>query len=354
MFVVHALVLTFMTTPLTLLFYPPRYRQSLGTKPGKAGGVDPETVRGGPPVDSELRTKFALVLEKVEQLAPAMTLTQLLQPNDTPQRASFRKATEAGFESDEESSDNSSRIKVDTLRLIELTNRTSAVIRSQESSGLLYNDPVVSAYRTFGNLNRLVVSASLSVVSHGEFPEAISQHAINSEAEMVIIPWSRGTTSLLSGESSSDGRNPFDGAFHKTTTQDQTSSIVYSEFIRSVFLRTPQDVALFVDRGVPTSSIANDQLLFLPFFGGPDDRLALTFIVQLCIRTGVHAKVVRIQRSEEDTESAKPLDKDAAGPLSPGANNINAVCALLHLSCRYPHSQVSSIRLRLRIPSTVH
>jgi len=100
-------------------------------------------------------------------------------------------------------------------------------------------------------------------------------------------------------------RNPFDGVFHKTTTQDQTSSVVYSDFIRRVFQRAPTDVALFVDRGMSLAltSGAAEQQLFLPFIGGPDDRLALAFLVQLCSNPTVHATVVRVRKIDSGVEA---------------------------------------------------
>ena len=41
-----------------------------------------------------------------------------------------------------------------------------------------------------------------------------------------------------------------------------------------------------------------DQHIFLPFFGGPDDRLALSLVVQLCAGdSGVTATVVRVRKT---------------------------------------------------------
>jgi len=78
---------------------------------------------------------------------------------------------------------------------------------------------------------------------------------------------------------------------------------VYSEFIRKVFALTPTNVTLFVDSGHTApyaggTSTTATQHLFLPFFGGPDDRLALSFVVQLCRNSSVQATVVRIQKNE--------------------------------------------------------
>ena len=316
MFVVHALILTFMTTPLTLLFYPEKYRVVVGSK----ARVD--TIETGPsapkPIsDSATKSKFALILEKVEQLPAAMTISNLLQSQDLAASQETLSALTSADNKEAEAFGSSSEldhktlppssptISINALRLIELTNRTSAVIRSQEADALIYNDPVVSVFKTFGSLNRLRVSANLSVVNYDEFPSAITQHVKDVEAEMVIIPWSRGTTSIdtssiehehAHGNGRNTTHNPFDGIFHKTTTQDQTSSVVYSEFIRNVFLNCPSDVALFVDRGQQQN---HTQHLFLPFFGGPDDRLALTFLVQLCAKTGVTGSVVRLRKTEQ-------------------------------------------------------
>ncbi|KAJ7506567.1 Sodium/hydrogen exchanger family-domain-containing protein [Mycena galericulata] len=313
MFVLHALILTVMTTPLTLLFYPAKYRVQEGTNAARSRRADGEASAGRPSTsENEIKTKFSIVLDKIEQLPAAMTLSQLLQSPNSPtpsfiSSAADEKALEA-FPSLPHTPLHAP-ISIDALRLIELTNRTSAVLKSQEADALLHNDPIVSVFRTFGYLNRLVVSAALSVVAYDEFPDAIAQHATEFDSQMVIIPWSRGVTSVLQ-EADDHGRatvvrNPFDGIFHKTTTQDQTSSVVYSEFIRKVFLRSTTDVALFVDRGLSLQSSAgtSDQHLFLPFIGGPDDRLALSFLVQLCANPGVHATVVWIRKTDSDTAS---------------------------------------------------
>jgi hypothetical protein len=296
MFVVHAIILTFMTTPLTLLFYPTWAREAAHSNTAKDDGEAPPRKS----TSDGFKAKFALVLDKIEQLPAAMTISKLLQ--------SSNGSTTTLVSNDEKGSDTAALsspgayppITVDALRLIELTDRTSAVLKSQEAESLIHNDPVISVYRTFGYLNRLFVSATLSVVNYDEFPASIAKHVKESDSEMVIIPWSRGaTTAVLDDDHTHHVRNPFDGVFHKTTTQDQTGSIVYSEFIRKVFLDSSSDVALFVDRGVNVHYIGHtDQHLFLPFFGGPDDRLALNFLVQLCANASVKATVVRISKSD--------------------------------------------------------
>ncbi|KAJ7265478.1 potassium:hydrogen antiporter [Mycena haematopus] len=305
MFVLHAIILTCLTTPLTILFYPPKHQKQEGTNSAR---IDAEAPRPSTSTEAEVKTKFSIVLDKIEQIPAAMTLAQLLQPPALHPPSYASSIDEKGLEPTHTVWHG--RAKISALRLVELTSRASAVLRSKEADILLHNDPIVSVFRTFGYLNRLIVSASLSVVSYDDFPDVVALHAAESESQMVIIPWSRGATSILD-EPDEPGRisgirNPFDGIFHKTATQDQTSSVIYSEFIRKVFLRSTTDVALFVDRGLNLQySGSMDQHLFLPFIGGPDDRLALTFLVQLCANPGVHGTVVRIRTSANEMEGTR-------------------------------------------------
>jgi Kef-type K+ transport system membrane component KefB len=295
MFVVHAIFVTFITTPLVLLFYPSKYR--IHHRSDEAVDKATPLPTSG---DDVIKTRFALILDRIESLPAAMSLSQLLQApisagnaNTSTQYVDEKLGTGKDSLSEEDSAPPAPRITVEALRLMELSNRTSAVLRSTEAEALIYNDPVVATYRTFGELNNFDVAASLSVVNFNEFPEAIASHVSSTRSEMAIIPWPRGATSIQQEDDNPrtvlGARNPFDGIFHKTTTEDQTSSFVYSEFIRNVFSRTPSDIALFVDRGGNESRAVSRtmrrQHLFLAFIGGPDDRLALSFLVQLCSRS---------------------------------------------------------------------
>jgi hypothetical protein len=313
MFVVHAIIVTFLTTPLTLLFYPERVRVHEGTTIARAPrpaaiATDAETRAKSTDDDDEHKNSFALILDKVEQLPAAMALSQLLQSSSP-----SGSLTPSGQSVDSRATSNT--VTINALRLIELTNRVSAVFKSQEAEHLLHNDTIVSVIRTFGYLNRLIVSAALSVVSYDEFSSVIAKHVKDTDSQMVIVPWPRGATTIVEDDASTaSARNPFDGVFHKTTTMDQTSSVVYSEYIRKIFLTSPADVALFVDRGTtgPCAGVSGTSAisaaasgmthLFLPFFGGPDDRLALNFVVQLCVNGMVSATVVRIGK-RDDTSS---------------------------------------------------
>jgi hypothetical protein len=313
MFVVHAIILTFMTTPITLWVYPSKYRTLHGVASDRSGPGADEAALARRFSENEVKTKFAVILDKIEQLPAAMTLTQLLQSPAVMLSTSSRVST---ISDDQKVPDDaamptlpavvatpSSRITIDVLRLIELTDRTSAVFKSHAAESIIQTDPVVSVFRTFGYLSRMFVSAALNVVSHDEFSSSIATHARECESQLVIVPWCRGGATIDEGTTTS-AHNPFDGIFNKAAGRDQTSSVVYSNFIRKVFSDTPTDVALFVDRGVPSFNASlpqtANQHLFLPFFGGPDDRLSLSFVVQLCANPTVTATVVRMKKTASD------------------------------------------------------
>lgn len=251
------------------------------------------------------------MLDRIEQLPAVMAITQLLQQHSGPHPVA--SSTSSHDQKDDQSSEDlpaltmaassssPQRVSIDALRLIELTERTSAVLKSQEADFLLHSDSVLSIFRTFGFLNRMSVSTSLSVVGYDEFSTTVVQHAQDTLSQMVIIPWKAAPSTVEPAAEgvavvSKPGFNPFENMFK--TSGDQPSSRVQSQFIRKVFAETSTDVALIIDRGLLTGDVL-DQHIFLPFFGGPDDRIALAFLVQLCTSGNISATVVRMRKSED-------------------------------------------------------
>jgi K+:H+ antiporter len=299
MFVFMALVLTFITTPLTLYFYPPRHRDHGGVRGGTALESVPTSGTRAALSEVFMRSKFAVVLDGMEQLPSAMTLTQLLQSH-----SARLNLAEKSLSNEKALQSEISTISVDALRLIELTERTSAVLRSQSADTLAHNDPVLSVFRTFGRLNRFSVTSFLSVIGHDEFPTYVANHVRENGSHVVVIPWPLAPHAAEVPASHHLGLpyNPFDALFPKTSGMDDNSSLlVRSQFVRKVFASSPSDVALFIDRGLSIHSGSTIYPhVFLPFFGGPDDRLALSFVIQLCMHEAISATVIRMHRLEFD------------------------------------------------------
>ncbi|KAK0447781.1 Sodium/hydrogen exchanger family-domain-containing protein [Armillaria borealis] len=261
MFVVHAIILTFITTPLVLLFYPSRFRIPASgvrdvAKPG--GGIEAGLPRKSSS-DDGVRTRFAVVLDKIEQLPAVMTLSQLLQP--------YSASTDTFIPSPSPLP----QMSIDALRLIELTNRTSAVMQSTGSESLLQSDSIV-----LGCFRRPLSSSDDDGKTGG-------------------------------------ARNPFDGVFQRSYTQDQTSSVVYSELIR--------------------------KQLILPFFGGPDDRLALQFLVQLCGNSGVKGTVVWITKTDNTLTPTSTIGDDVKKPSEDAGRTVHLTVAAADTMYGYQNTQ---------------
>lgn len=206
-------------------------------------------------------------------------------------------------------------VVLDALRLIELTERTSAVMQSSEADDVMQRDALISIMRTFGFLNSIPVTASLSVVSQESFPNSVASHIREKSSDLVILPWH----SAVDEQAAITDHNPFDGIFGagKATISEKSASAIYSHFIRRVFLTAPSDVALFVDRGLsPVDQTNHGQHILFPFLGGPDDRLALSFVVQLCANPSITATVIRVKKTEN--HSLTPTETQETDIKNPG------------------------------------
>jgi hypothetical protein len=199
--------------------------------------------------------------------------------------------------------------------LIELTQRTSAVMKGTIADDVIARDPLLGVFRTFGHLNRIPVSSTLSILQLDEFSSTVNAHAKHTNADLVVIPWSSGRAGIAAVDNEGEQavpHNALETLFGKNPVQDKAASEQYSQFIRQVFAECTSDVALYFDRDTLSPIHTNGiygQHVFLPFFGGPDDRLALSFVVQLCSHPAITASVIRIKKTEQ-------LPSDLSSPVT--------------------------------------
>ncbi|KAI8978732.1 Sodium/hydrogen exchanger family-domain-containing protein [Trametes punicea] len=352
MFVLEALLLTFMTTPAVTLLYPPEMRVRVavqgaahattrdGAKGTEAAEQRAEGFDQGRADDATRRLRFTVVLDKIEHLPGMMALTQLILPPPPPytEKADRRKSiSEGSSESPKKElislpDDYAQAVSIDAIRLIELSDRTSAVMKSSNAESLLTTDPLLDIFTTFGALHGIPVSSSLAIVTFDDLGSSVTEHAKRNDSQLILVPWlpphySVGTAPSQPAEATSGGdnvppvtprlaaiQNPFDALFRSTSSgPDNTDvSVLHSQFVRSLFASSKTDVALFVDRhmpGGPKLPHGGTYRLFVPFFGGPDDRLALEFAVQLCSNPRISATVVRVTKRDIDLTSSGSMEK---------------------------------------------
>lgn len=348
MLVLVAVVLTFITTPGTLWIYPYKYHtrgSGLDSKEEARNRAAREAFlgasAGGAAGGREYTTRLLVVLQKLEHLAATMFITQLLEPElgvpgrkavaaDSSRADGDVKAIEGALEQGDrettpgrESSSGSANapVHIDALKLIELTGRTFSVMQSAEKDQLLLTDDALQLYKQFGRLRGMDITPHISIVGQDSFHAAVSDYATDLGSELIVVPWTVApakevaekdvaSSSTATTPAATTPSTPFDGIFATD------GSPMYTHFIRNLFARATSDIALFIDRGFGGATVTppgSGQHVYFPFFGGPDDRLALRLVVQLCHHAHVTATIIRITHhdvSDSGSESGTLEGKD--------------------------------------------
>ncbi|KAI2633471.1 K+/H+ antiporter 1 [Xylaria nigripes] len=326
MFVVMALVTTVATTPLTKWLYPPWYRVKL--EKWKRGEIDwdgnplspsdsDKTISAGNVRHPQFR-RFLIHL-RLDSLPSLFTFISLLGEE---------QASEAANAS---SNDGNGRLsikkrplEVHALRVVELTERTSTVMRVTEGDDASRRDPVVNAIRTFSQLNDVAVSGSVVVAPEESYAETVVTNASEHESDFVLIPWSE------TGSTTEDQSIPF-----RISSEDRFAGKSHLDFIRNTLNKAVCHTGIFISNGfsgiapVEKSRLAfpsaisigsmrshkedihppiadKSHHIFLPYIGGIDDRIALSFVLQLAKNSNVTATIAHLTWTENDDITSIP------------------------------------------------
>lgn len=334
-------VTTFATTPLTLAFYPVWYRIKSDRERRGLPSTPQDKASTWTFGDEKPRWRFAVVVEQFEHLPAVMAFLRLVQapaqveaaqpaPKATSGTSGSTTTTDAANATNEPLS---TLLQVAFLRVVELTDRTSGLLRAAESeSTLLRSDTLSAVVRAFASgLGVKTRSMALAIVAQGAYSRQVADFAEESESEVVVLPWAlpvssftgtavpvgsaqpQASTSTQAGVAESWIPNPLEAYFNGTgsslaSTMTIQGAAGYASYLREVYAEAPCDVAVFIDRSdaagspdLPTA--AGKAHLFLAFHGGSDDRLALALLVQLVTANPGHtATVIRIERSAEPTQ----------------------------------------------------
>ena len=322
-----ALITTFATTPLTAALYPPWYQKKL--EAWKRGEIDWDGTRLIP---DDHQDKDTITLEKLQNtqisrllvnlrldslpsLLTLITLLNLNSTSETPPKVHPLKASSIAEESvdtaDSKASIRRRRIlEVHGVRMLELTERTSSVMKVSEADEYAVRDPVVNIFRTFGQLNNVAVSGGVSVIPEASYADTLTSKASDLSSDLVLIPWSE-TGSVNDGQ----------GSLLDSTENRYTSS-PHNQFIANALSKASCNTAIFVNRGFGGPSRETERTLdrtitglsmrsardvtistpiadrthhiFFPYFGGADDRVTLRFVLQLAQNPTVTATIINI------------------------------------------------------------
>lgn len=344
-------VTTFATTPLTLAFYPAWYRTKTERERRGLPGVPPprDSSGGGSGFGEEaVRSRFAVVVEQFEHLPAIMSFLRLLVPPSPPPSISKLSSPSpppsSPSPSNEKESDPNAlqqqqqqqqQPELAFLRLVENTDRTSALLRAAESeTALLRADTLAAVLKAFASgLGARIRHFALNIAAPDAYPQQVAEFVEVHDSQVAVVPWllpasatatatATGPTDAADGamtapasaattESGAPGvaeswlPNPFEGLFTGARSISAHGAAEYATYVRHLFAESPSDVAVFLERAQTDSAImtAGRAHLFLAFHGGSDDRFALAMVDQLVKNHPyLTASVVRITRSGEPTE----------------------------------------------------
>ncbi|KAI5456899.1 K+/H+ antiporter 1 [Mariannaea sp. PMI_226] len=357
-FVVMALITTFVTTPLASALYPVWYQKKLeawkrgeidwdsGEPIGNSDNTSPEgsTLAKGP----HHKMHRLLVYLRFDNMPATLRLILLFgKPWITD---SVNK--DQGSASEKEVEEVQKAVRVYGIRLDQLQDRDSSVMTVAQVNEVSSYDPLINTFRTAGQLNNVAVSGEVAIVPENRFAEALVSRSENMSADLLLIPWSK---------SGGVGDSPLS---IPNADQNRISSS-YAAFVRSIIQSTEHNVAVFLPKHgditnvaklqgkdrmklsrtysfsktyneFPTPSPAHKQHhIFFPYFGGNDDNLALMLVLQLCERPDVTCSIMHVLDSKSthtDESLSAAIPSKIANRVEITSSHVNnETDAVLHL-----------------------
>ncbi|OTB02181.1 hypothetical protein M426DRAFT_322889 [Hypoxylon sp. CI-4A] len=324
-FVVMALVTTVATTPLTKWLYPQWYQKKL--EKWKRGEIewDGTPRHGSSQSDSVARLQDTgirrlLVYLRLDSLPSLFTFISLLGDENVTSKHDEAPDHDASRLDEKAPIIRKRPLEVHGLRLVELTERTSSVMKVAEVDEYSRRDPVVNAFRSFSQLHDVAASGNVVVAREDSYAQTVATQASNQESDFVLIPWSE-----VGSNKEDQHIPPF-----KVSVDDRFNNRTHLEFIQTVLTNPVCNTGIFIDKGLGSAPVEEDNPslsrtigdiqishqrkaviphiaekshnIFFPYLGGVDDRAALRFVLQLAKNPFVTVTIAHLNYVEGDNE----------------------------------------------------
>ena len=200
-------------------------------------------------------------------------------------------------------------VQIHGMRIVQLTARTTSVMKVSEAGELSAFDPVLNAFRVLGRLYNLAVSGEVAVIPEDSYAESLTTRAAEESSDLLLLPWTE-TGSLSEAPMVS-----------KNTVERKLRSDAYSRFITEAFDTASCTTAVFVNKAFSGSleqspsaltrrmrrqhitqlpSMDRSHHIFVPFFGGADGQAVLRLVLQLVENPEITATMTHYQLKGED------------------------------------------------------
>ncbi len=357
-FVVMALVTTFVITPLVSALYPPWYQKKLAAwkrgeidwdenrldQDGNSADDSPATIAVGK--TPEIRK--LLVCLRLDSLPSLFTFVSLLsgegQAAISKPKAHPAKNGKSSTTAEESFPDIHKQrpLEIHGLRMLELTERLSSVMKESEVDEWSTRDPVVNAFYTFGSLSNVAVSGEVQLVPIGSYASLLNERASQRGSDMILLPWSE--TGSISENSALGFVEPAQNAFGNDS---------YNHLVAKMLASAPCNTAVFVSNGfgalpreepkhgitraltgqsmrsehMTTPIIDRSHHIFFAFTGGLDDQVALRFVLRLAKSPNVTATILLVNDTSEGEPTAEIQQPPT--PKSPTAAKSRSQLAIV-------------------------
>jgi hypothetical protein len=336
-FVVMALATTFATTPLTAALYPPWYQRKL--EAWKRGEIDWDT---GKPIDGSdgdheivqaklqsNKVKSLLVYLRFDNMPTLLAFVSLLSVRSSEKnvkrahpslQSSATPAPADGSVADVQGDYLRKKpLQVHGVRLVELTERGSTVMKVSEVDEYSLFDPVLNAFRVLGQIYNLAVSGEVTISPVSSYPDVLVNKAADEASDLLLLPWSE-TGGLTETQTISND-----------SVKDKFSSDAYIQFVSSTLDTATCNTAVFINKGfsgtlrnrpsILSRSASKISLrrhseyqtmpytdrshhIFVPFLGGADGRAAIRLALQLAENPEVTATILHLLSSNTQSSSS--------------------------------------------------
>lgn len=276
-----ALVTTFMTTPVVIKLYPEWYQkrniiaaEEIPIGDNKVDHLNDLEENGS---SEKLSTVAAIGLERycivtmlnrIESVPSMMALIQLLKRDKI-----------------------ATSVEIHALRLLELTQRTSAVMKYKDLRETKRQDPVLNVLRTFANLIGIKsLQTHLDYCPSTNYIKTVAEYSTEVEADLVLLPWIN------------------------NSNFDNSSSPADLEFVHQAFsINQHCTTGLFIDRGFGQIQDGDNELIpqiIVAYREGcQDDEAALLFALRLQAYRKIDLTVVRKGSSEPSYANNKSVQE---------------------------------------------
>ncbi len=330
-----ALITTFATTPLTLALFPPWYQKKLAAwkrgeinwdesqldSEGNAGSAGDSAVNKQPVTEC----RKLLVCLRLDSLPSIFTFVALLGGDKSDSAAikvhPMKNGQVAATEKDRQALVTHRPLEVHGLRMLELTERLSSVMKESEADDWSRRDPVVNAFHTFGQLNNVAVSGEVQYAPEAQYAAMLSERATDHTSDMVLLPWSEsGTLSEVATAHFGEGSHAtFSNASYNSFVFDffQNAPCNSAVFINNGFGAIPREEPQSLSRSATNLISRSNQLhataplrdlshhIFFPYVGSVDDRIALRFVLRLARNPNVTATILQVKGVGNETVVAE-------------------------------------------------